>query len=129
MESNSVFPNLISITACDNQLVFIAYNSTIAYEVCNVQSGYGAPVNATFCITPGAYQQVTPIYAGDGQPIDQFVLVSIPSGQYNLVAFGKNWYGIQEFAAQFNDVPLSFALNVNDSGSGIKITAPITITV
>lgn len=118
--------NILTITAADNQLVFIAYNDHIAYEICNVQSGYNAPVNVTIAIVPGEYVQVTPIYGGEGQPINQTLNVSIPQGSYNMVAFGKNWGLEADFAATFHFLPIAFG--PNDSGSGIQFTStPLTL--
>lgn len=127
--------NIIRVTAADNQLILIAYQSgdasgnEIAYDICNIQSGYNASVNAEIHLVPGDYRQVYPIYNGSGDPIESVTTVTLPSGDYKLVGIGISWGLAKAFAYSLNTNALGTPYTDGDF-NGIQATFdPLGFTI
>jgi hypothetical protein len=120
--------NTITTTACDNELVILAYQPGASFELCQILSGNSQPVNVTLGIQPGAYQN-TVVLNGVNAPLKQTITQSLPSGTYSILMLGVNWGG-----------PTQFTVNVNGSAYTLPFTqdgplgltfnpGPVTITV
>jgi hypothetical protein len=106
----------LTVSACDNEIYLIAYSraSNASYRLAQVQMVLNSskpPV--TINVKAGAYNNPTPI-SSTGAAAD----VSIPAGDYYLVAAGINW-GVG-WKAENN--PYNFAVSVK-SGDGTTYSA------
>jgi len=120
--------NSITTTACDNELVILAYTESASYELCQILSGNSQPVNVTLAIQPGDYQN-TVVLNGVNQPLKQSINQTIPSGTYSLLMLGVNWGGPTQFTVNVNGTP--FALPFTQQGPlGLAFNpGPVSITV
>ena len=90
----------ITISKCDNELYLVACNSSGSYQLAHIQSGNRNAVNVVVTISPGSYVE-PPTYNGVGGPLNESYGVSVPSGDYQLVAFGVDWGGVWYFSFTF----------------------------
>lgn len=120
--------NQIQVTACDNELVVLAYNSTSSFELCRILSGNNQPVNVNMNISAGVYEG-TVVLNGVNQPLNVTFPPTIPSGAYSILLLGINWGGPTQFTVNVNGKP--YTLPLNPSGpSGLTFNpGPIAITV
>lgn len=124
--------NTIDITACDNELYIIAYNTTQSYQLAHILSGNGEPVNASFSLLNGTYQTTAtlnsvcfPLTGPNSNPM--YGMATLPGGTYTLIALGINWGGPASFAVSVNGTPLS---GTTSQGEGLVWTPQgVTITI
>jgi hypothetical protein len=120
--------NSITTTACDNELVILAYTPSASFELCQILSGNSQPVNVTLAIQPGTYQN-TIVLNGVNQPLKQSINQTLPSGTYSILMLGVNWGGPTQFTVNVNGT--NFALPFTQDGPlGLTFNpGPVTITV
>ena len=120
--------NSITTTACDNELVILAYTPSASYELCQILSGNSQSVNVTLGIQPGTYQN-TIVLNGVNQPLKQSINQTIPSGTYSILMLGVNWGGPTQFTTTINGT--SYTLPFTQQGPlGLTFNpGPVTITV
>src|SRR5258706_12189860 len=97
--------NTISVTACDNELVALAFTTTGSFELFRILSGNSMTVNVTFTITPGTYFgpiDLNGISNALGSSTAIPIPISLPSGTYNLQFIGLNWGDLQQFTVSIN---------------------------
>lgn len=120
-------PSQVTITACDNELVVLAYQGGASFELCRVLSGNSKPVNVTLSIQPGTYYG-TMVLNGVNQPLNQTVTQMLAPGGYNLLLLGVDWGGPAQFTVNVNGKP--FSLPFTGQGDGLVFNpGPIPITV
>ena len=91
----------INVTACDNELYLIAFDSKSSYRVGQIQSGNHHTVDVTINLTEGTY--VAPaVLNGVNSNLSTTITTSIPTGQYSLCLVGLNWGTDVAFAATVN---------------------------
>jgi len=119
--------NTITVTACDNELVILAYQVDASFELCQILSGNNQPVNVTLDLSPGTYQN-TVVLNGVNQPLSQTITQNLPSGTYSLLVLGVNWGGPTQFTVNVNGTP--YTLPFTSEGAGLTFNpGPVTITV
>ena len=119
--------NTITVTACDNELVILAYNGDNSYELCRILSGNNQSVNVTLNIQPGTYEGAI-VLDGVNQPLNVTVPPTVPSGAYSILMLGVDWGGPTQFTTTVNGTPHNLALQ--PTGAGLVFNpGPISITV
>lgn len=119
--------NTITVTACDNELVILAYNWDNSYELCRILSGNNQAVNVTLNIQPGTYEG-TIVLDGVNQPLNVTVPPTVPSGAYSILMLGVDWGGPAQFTTTVNGT--AHNLPLQPTGSGLVFNpGPISITV
>ena len=123
--------NTINVTACDNELVILAYNWDNSYELCRILSGNNQSVNVTLNIQPGTYEG-TVVLNGVNQPLNVTLAPTIPSSDptkpYSILMLGVDWGGPAQFTTAVNGK--AFTLPLQQTGSGLVFNpGPIGITV
>ena len=120
--------NTITTTACDNELVILAYTQSASFELCQILSGNSQPVNVTLGIQAGAYQN-TVVLNGVNQPLKQSITQNLPSGTYSILMLGVNWGGPTQFTVNVNGT--AYTLPFQQQGAlGLTFNpGPVTITV
>jgi hypothetical protein len=125
--------NTINVTACDNELVIIAYNWDNSYELCRILSGNNQSVNVTLNIQPGTYEGPI-VLNGVNQPLNVTVAPTIPptsadpTHPYSLLMLGVDWGGPAQFTTTVNST--SYNLPLQPTGAGLVFNpGPIAITV
>jgi hypothetical protein len=120
-------PNTITVTACDNELIVLAYQWGASFELCRILSGNNQPVNVTLTLQSGAYQG-TIVLNGVNQPLSQNITQTLASGAYSLLLLGVDWGGPSQFTVDVNGTP--YTLPLTNQGDGLLFkTNPISITV
>jgi len=120
--------NSIVTTACDNELVILAYTPSASYELCQILSGNSQSVNVTLGIQPGTYQN-TVVLNGVNQPLKQSINQTLPAGTYSILMLGVNWGGPTQFMVNVNGT--AYELPFTQQGPlGLTFNpGPVTITV
>lgn len=119
--------NTITVTACDNELVVLAYQWGASFELCRILSGNNNSVNVTLNIQTGEYQG-TIVLDGVNQPLSQTVTQNLASGTYSLLLLGIDWGGPAQFTVDVNGT--SETLPWTSEGDGLLFNpGPISITV
>jgi hypothetical protein len=113
--------NTIRITACDNEVFLIAYQSGGSYVLAHLNSGYNFPVDVTVTILSGDYSQV-PTLNGQSGALKESYTVYLPEGTYTVVAVCVNWGGPWAYAYQLNNGPLYSGSDA--AGAGAIATGP-----
>ena len=116
--------NIIQITACDNELIVIAFGWDISYQICNIKSGNNQPVNVNINITNGVYLGSQDLN-GVNNKLDETVVVSIPSGKYELVVAGINWGAETNFEIALNGISFSPISDSKTQEKGVVWTPTI----
>ena len=86
----------INVTACDNELVILAYQWTGSFEIARIKSGNNQSVNVSINIKEGQYQggvSLNGVNSGLSGTYD----VYLAAGQYSLTAAGINWGAVGSF--------------------------------
>jgi len=120
--------NSITTTACDNELVILAYQEGASFELCQILSGNNQPVNVTLGIQPGAYQN-TIVLNGVNQPLKQTINQALPAGTYSILMLGVNWGGPSQFNVSLNGSSYELTFNPNGPAGLTFNPGPVTITV
>ncbi len=120
--------NTIQVTACDNELIVLAYQSGASFELCQVLSGNLNTVSVTLTINAGT-NTGTQIFNGTTGPLNITASTNLTSGQYSLLILGINWSGQSQFTVVVDGTTYSFPLQ-QDAPSGLVWNpGPISITV
>lgn len=120
-------PNTITVTACDNELIVLAYQWGASFELCRILSGNNQPVNVTLNLQSGTYQG-TIVLNGVNQPLNQNITQTLAPGAYSLLLLGVDWGGPAQFTVDVNSTP--YTLPLTNQGDGLLFkTNPISITV
>lgn len=94
--------NQINVTACDNQLILLAYQSGACFEIANIQSGNNNSVDVTLDIVKGSSFSGTVNLNGVNKALSTTNQVTLPAGTYTLVYAGVNWGGPYNFKMEVN---------------------------
>lgn len=120
-------PNTINVTACDNELIVLAYQWGASFELCRILSGNNQPVNVTLNLQSGTYQG-TIVLNGVNGPLSQNITQTLASGAYSLLLLGVDWGGPAQFTVNVNGSP--YSLPLTNEGDGLLYHSdPISITV
>ena len=120
-------PNTITVTACDNELIVLAYQGGASFELCRILSGNNQSVNVTLNIQSGPYQG-TMVLNGVTQPLNLNLTQNLASGAYSLLLLGVDWGGPSQFTVGVNGTP--YTLPLTNQGNGLLFNpTPISITV
>jgi len=127
--------NTFNITACDNELILIAYQWGASFQLATILSGNFNSVNVTLPITAGPYQGPVTLN-GVNNPLSGTFPLNLPTGDYTLAVIGIDWGGPQQFSFTFNGTTYSLPSSTEGSGvvwlggSGVAPPNPlITFTV
>jgi hypothetical protein len=93
--------NSITITACDNELLLIAYQWGSSYVLADIKSGNDQPVNVTLNIVNGQFDGTLTLN-GVNSKLDSAFQIPLAPGSYSLAAVGVNWGGPTRFSFTFN---------------------------
>jgi hypothetical protein len=121
--------NVINVTACDNELIIMAYQWGASYELCRILSGNNNTVNVLLNIQAGPYQGSLTC-TGVTTPINvpNPMTVTVPAGEYQLMLLGINWGGPTQFTVNVNGK--QYALPPQGNGNGLVFNpGPIPLTV
>lgn len=103
--------NTVTVTACDNELIIIAFQSNASYELARIESGFSNPVSVTLNIAAGEYKEPVRL-SGLAGALDVTTTVVLPSGDYQLMLSGINWAGgATQFSTIVNGVALDLPFN------------------
>jgi hypothetical protein len=119
--------NQIAVTACDNELIVIAFQPGASFELCRILSGNKNSVKVTVNITAGAYQG-TIVLNGVNQELNLAVPQTLASGTYSIQLLGLNWGDVTQFSGTVNGTPFDLPLKPAPTGLTFSPT-PISITV
>lgn len=119
--------NMIRITACDNQLLLVAYQWGASFVIGNINSGNNQSVNVALPLVAGQYQGGLQLN-GVNSPLSGSYPVTLAPGQYQLVAIGIDWGGPQAFTFTLNGQ--TYSLPPSNNGDGVVwTTGPIALTI
>ena len=120
-------PNTITVTACDNELIVLAYQGGASFELCRILSGNNQSVNVTLNLQSAPYQG-TMVLNGETQPLNLNLTQNLASGTYSLLLLGIDWGGPSQFTVNVNNTP--YTLPLTNQGNGLLFNpGPISITV
>ncbi|POZ61258.1 hypothetical protein [Chromobacterium alticapitis] len=117
--------NTLTITACDNELVLIAYTGANSYQIADIKSGNNEPVNFTISLQSGQYTGPLNLN-GVTAPLSGNYNVYLASGAYTLVATGINWGGPQAYAVSLNGVALK-PVYTNPEVGVVWVSSPVSL--
>jgi len=119
--------NTIAVTACDNELIVLAYQWGASFELCRILSGNNQSVNVTLNIQSGTYQG-TIVLNGVNQPLSQNITQTLAAGAYSILLLGVDWGGPSQFTVNINNTP--YTLPLTNQGDGLLFNpGPVSITV
>jgi hypothetical protein len=119
--------NTINVTACDNELIILAYQWGASFELCRVLSGNSNSVNVNLTLGAGSYTGSV-VLNGVNNPLNQSLSLYLPSGEYTLLLMGIDWGGPEQFTVSVNNQ--NYSLPYGSSGDGLVWNpGPIAITV
>ena len=107
----------INITACDNELIIIAFTPSISYQIGRILSGNNQGVSVTLNLVEDTYVG-GPTLNGTNNPLNDVIDVCLPAGTYSLFLCGINWGGPTAFAGTVTDsngiqTPINNNLGIN----------------
>ena len=118
--------NTITVTACDNELVILAYNWDNSYELCRILSGNNQAVNVTLNIQPGTYDG-TVVLNGVNQPLNVTLAPTIPTSDptkpYSILMLGVDWGGPAQFTTSVDGK--AYTLPLQPTGAGRQAEHPL----
>ncbi|MCJ8208584.1 hypothetical protein MUY27_02615 [Mucilaginibacter sp. RS28] len=119
--------NTINVTACDNELIILAYQWGGSFELMRILSGNTNPVNVNINIANGQYSGPI-VLNGVNSALSGTYDVYLSPGSYSLLLMGVNWGGPQQFTIAFNGQ--TYSLPYSQNGDGLVYnSAPIAFTV
>lgn len=119
--------NTINVTACDNELIILAYQWGASFELCRVLSGNSNSVNVNISLNAGSYMGPV-VLNGVNNPLNQNLTVYLPTGTYSLLLLGVDWGGPEQFTVDVNGN--NYALPYGNSADGLVWNpGPISINV
>jgi hypothetical protein len=104
--------NLIEVTNCDNELIILAFQWGVSYELCRILSGNNKPVSVNISIIADTYTG-TQVFNGVNNALNVNSIVSLPKGEYKLLLLGVNWGGLQQYKVNVNGTVYQFPQNTN----------------
>ena len=120
--------NSINVSACDNELIILAYQWGASFELCRILNGNNFTINENINIIQGSYQGTQIITNGITGPINGTTTVTLPAGDYSLLLLGIDWGGPQEFTVMVNGT--LYNSPPQSTGDGLVWnSAPIAINV
>lgn len=120
--------NTINVTACDNELIILAYQWGGSFELCRILNGNSYSINQSITINSGPYTGTQIISNGITGPISGTTALTLPSGDYTLLLLGIDWGGPQVFNATVNGTDYSSPAATDGEGL-VWNPGPIAITV
>ncbi len=118
--------NTIHVTACDNELIILAYQWGVSYELCRILSGNSNAVDLTFTINAGLYTG-SMTFNDVNTALNASLNTYLPAGDYSLLLIGVNWGGPTQFNVDVNGNPYN---SPGGSAAGCIWTPdPIAVTV
>ena len=111
----------IKITACDNEFILKAYQTSSSYEIATIKSGNSNPVDVTITLQAGSYGGGVEANGVDA-PLSESTTVELPAGTYYLVAVGINWGGPTNFKYSISGI--SLGTEQDSTATGIVYTQP-----
>ncbi len=114
--------NTLNITACDNELLIVAYQWGASFEVATILSGNSNPVDVTVEINEGPYQGQIKLN-GVSNSLSGTYPISLAAGEYSLALIGIDWGGPQQFTVKFNGE--EYSLPYAKTGSGVVWTPDV----
>jgi hypothetical protein len=108
--------NTINVTACDNELIILAYQWGCSYELCRIMSGNSNQVNVKMNLSAGFHSGPINLN-GVNNPLNTQLDVFIPAGQYTLLMLGIDWGGPQQFTVNVNNK--LYTLPYGNQGDGL----------
>lgn len=114
--------NTLHITACDNELIVLAYQWGASFEVCTILSGNSNSVDVTIPINTGPYQDGIKL-DGVNSPLSGTYPVSLVVGDYSLAFIGIDWGGPEQFSFTFNGQ--TYELPYGNNADGLVWTPPV----
>lgn len=119
--------NTLNITAVDNELVIIAYQWGVSYQICDIKSGNQNSVNVSINIDQGSYTNSVVLDGVNGSLTGNYN-VNLPPGAYSIIAIGLNWGAVQGFSFTFNNT--TYASGTTALGVGLVwYSLPIPLTI
>ena len=129
-------PTTISVTACDNELIFVAFQWERSYEILHIQSGNFKDVNVTLTIKSGIYPNniagaplVPPILNGINESLKATPTVYLPTGSYQVSLVGINWGGPTQFKGTINGTAFNSNSLPETFGAVFSLDGPVAIKV
>jgi hypothetical protein len=123
--------NLINVTACDNELIIVAYpiSALCSYELCRIVSGYNNKVNVAITLNNDSNCPFlgTTLVNGLWGGVDQSINIGLPVGQYSLLLIGINWGDQTQFDVTVNGN--SYTYNPSTAVGVVWTPTPIAFTV
>jgi hypothetical protein len=116
----------ISVSACDNELILVAFTFNASFELCRIQSGNNNPVDVRLDVTAGPYINSI-VMNGLSGPLVVNDTQTIPSGSYQLLVFGINWGGPAQFTIYVDGNP--HLMPLGPASSGLVLNNLDTITI
>lgn len=99
--------NQVTVTACDNELIVLAYQGNASYELARISSGYSNAVDVTLNITSGLNKGAV-VLNGVTSALNSTVTVCVPADSYTVLLIGINWGGPTQFSVGINGNNSSF---------------------
>lgn len=107
---------IIKVTACDNELILIAYQWGSSYNLCRILSGNYNTVNVVMNLSAGAYLGAQ-VLDGINNPLNQNINLHLPAGDYQLLLVGIDWGGPAQFSVNVDNVDYNYPQT--DDGDGL----------
>lgn len=121
--------NTINVTACDNEIIILAYQNNASFELCRILSGFQFPVNVALTIAAGTNTGSVQ-FDGRSGPLNKIHTINLPSGAYSLLLLGINWGGGQQYIINVNGTVHGIQTYQPNGTSGLPYHSdPIAITV
>lgn len=120
--------NTITISACDNELIVLAFQTTGSYQLLDLQSGNSNAVKVTLTIQEGTYSGSLS-YNGVNQGLSENLTQNLPSGTYELLLLGINWGGPTQFTVEVNGTSQTLPYTGSGTTGLVFNPGPISITV
>jgi hypothetical protein len=119
--------NTLTVTACDNELIVLAYQWGASFELCRILSGNSHKVNVTLNIQSGQYTGPQ-VLNGVNNNLTATPDAYLSPGTYSLLLLGVDWGGPQQFTVDFNGT--TYKLRYGTEGEGLVWNeGPIILTV
>ncbi|HNW51965.1 MAG TPA: hypothetical protein PKH79_12845 [Prolixibacteraceae bacterium] len=119
--------NTIQVTKCDNELIILAFQEGVSYELCRILSGNNLPVSVSISIVADTYAG-TQVFNGVNNALNVNTIISLPKGKYSLLLVGIDWGSLQQFNVNVNGT--IYDLGPSTTGEGtVWCPGPIAFAV
>lgn len=113
--------NFINVTACDNELIILAYQWGGSKELCKIRSSNNNIVDVAIQIVPGPFEG-SKLLDGVNGTLSTKIITQLDPGDYQLVFLGLDWGGPQAFKLMVNEQ--FFASEPKEYGDGLVWHSP-----